>query len=184
MGTFVLVKDFFLFVVCVDLTRQSPTTNKEDNYWIKELCLFKTDREFLRGSKWLSDAVVTASQHLLKELYPHVGGLQPTTLGLTLGFVVQKTEFVQILNLRDNHWVTVSNIGCPPATIQVFDSMPNIDLPPRAKAQIVAIMCVKEANIFLEFVSVQEQYGHSDCGVFEIAFATSLCVGHSPAKTT
>ena len=53
------------------------------------------DREFLRGGKWLSDAVVTASssQHLLKELYPHVGGLQPTTLGLTLGFDVQKTEF-------------------------------------------------------------------------------------------
>ena len=58
--------------------------------------------------------------------------------------------------------MTVSNIGCPPATVQVFDSMPNIDLPPRAKAQITAIMCVKEANIFLEFVSVQEQYGHSD----------------------
>ena len=104
------LSNFFLFVVCVDLTHQSLTTNKEDNYWIKELCLFKTDREFLRGGKWLSDAVVTASQHLLKELYPHVGGLQPTTLGLTLGFVVQKTEFVQILNLRDNHWVTVSNI--------------------------------------------------------------------------
>ena len=58
------------------------------------------------------------------------------------------------------------------------------DLPPHAKAQIAAIMCVKEANIFLEFVSVQEQYGHSDCGVFAIAFATSLCAGHSPAKTT
>ena len=84
------LSNFFLFVVCVDLTHQSPTTNKEDNYWIKELCLFKTDREFLRSGKWLSDAVVTASQHLLMELYPHVGGLQPTTLGLTLGFDVQK----------------------------------------------------------------------------------------------
>ena len=45
-------------------------------------------------------------------------------------------------------------------------------------------MCVKEANIFLEFVSVQGQYGHSDCGVFAITFTTSLCAGHSPAKTT
>ena len=110
------LSNFFLFVVCEDLRHQSLTTNKEDNYWIKELCLFETDREFLRGGKWLSDAVVTASQHLLKELYPHVGGLQPTTLGLTLGFDVQRTEF--------------------------------------------------------------------DCGVFAIAFATSLCAGHSPAKTT
>ena len=62
--------------------------------------------------------------------------------------------------------------------------MPNIYLPPRAKAQIAAIMFVKKANIFLAFVSVQKQYGHSDCGVFVIAFATSLCAGHSPAKTT
>ena len=62
--------------------------------------------------------------------------------------------------------------------------MPNIDLPPGAKTQIAEIMFVKEANIFLEFVLVQEQYGHSDCGVFVIAFATSLCAGHSPAKTT
>ena len=45
-------------------------------------------------------------------------------------------------------------------------------------------LCVKEPNIFLEFVSVQEQHGHFDCGVFAIALATSLCAGHSPAKTT
>ena len=79
---------------------------------------------------------------------------------------------------------TVSNIVCPPTTIQVFDSMPNIDLPPHAKAQIAATMCVKEAKNFLKFVSVQEQYGLSDCGVFAIAFATSLCARHSSAKIT
>ena len=76
--------------------------------------------EFWEVKKWLRDAVVTPSQHLLKELYQHVGGLQPITLGLTLGFDVQRTEFVQIHNVKDNHWVTVSNIGCPPATIQVL----------------------------------------------------------------
>ena len=77
--------------------------------------------------------------------------------------------------------MTVSNIVCPPATIQVFDSVlaPNIDLP-----QIAPIMCVKEENIDLKFVSVQEQHSCSDCGVFAIAFSTYLCAGHSPAKTT
>ena len=38
--------NFFLFVVCEDLTHLLPTTNREDNDWIKELCLFKGDIEF------------------------------------------------------------------------------------------------------------------------------------------
>ena len=50
------------------------------------------------------------------------------------------------------HWMSTSNNTN-------FDSAPNIDLPPRAKTQIAAIMCVKEAKILLDFVSVQEQHG-------------------------
>ena len=80
--------------------------------------------------------------------------------------------------------MTVSNIGCSPGTVQVFDSMANKDLPPNAKSQIAAIMCVKDQNIVLQFVSVQKQHGDSDCGVFAIAFATSLCTGHNPAERT
>ena len=50
-------------------------------------------------------------------------------------------------------------IGCPPVTLQIH-SMPNIDLPPRAKSHITAIMCTKEPNIVLEFVQVKEQHGY------------------------
>ena len=154
-------------------------------YWIEELSLYETDREFLDNGEWLSDAVVNASQNLLKKSYPRIGGLQPTTLGVISQFNVQKTKFVQILHIRNNHWITVSNIRCcEPARIQVFDSMLNKDLPSQAISQIAAIMCVKDPNIFLEFVPVQQQDGDSDCGVFAIAFATSLCAGSNPAEYT
>ncbi len=47
--------------------------------------------------------VIDVAQELLKEHFPEIGGLQRTTLGQTLAFAVERGEFVQILNLRDNH---------------------------------------------------------------------------------
>ena len=60
--------------------------------------------------------------------------------------------------------------------------MLNTNLPSQAISQIAAIMCVKDPNILLEFVPLKEQVGYSDCGVFVIAFATSLCAGNNPAE--
>ena len=62
--------------------------------------------------------------------------------------------------------------------------MPNIDLSPHAKSQITVIICVKESNIFLDFVPVQEEHSHRDCYIFTIAFASYLCAGHNPAERT
>ena len=75
-------------------------------------------------------------------------------------------------------------IGCPSVTLQVFHSMLNIDLPPRAKSQIAAITCIKEPNIVLDFVQVQEQHGFCDWSMFAIIFTTSLCGGYNPAEST
>jgi len=36
---------------------------------------------------------------LLKNAYPHIGGLQSMTLAETLAFEMEKGEFVQILNV-------------------------------------------------------------------------------------
>ena len=58
--------------------------------------------------------------------------------------------------------------------------MPN--LPPHAKSQITAIMCVKEPNIVLEFMQVQEQHGYCDCSIFAISFTTSVCLTQSSWK--
>ena len=73
--------------------------------------------------RWLSDALINAGQKLLKDAYPHIGGLQPTILGMILAFEVQRKQFVQVLHINENHWVTASNIGCPVATVDIFDSM-------------------------------------------------------------
>ena len=61
--------------------------------------------ESIVGGRWLTDA---AGQKLLKQAHPRMGGLQPTILGLSLAFEVQISEFVQVLHIGGNHWLTVS----------------------------------------------------------------------------
>lgn len=112
---------------------------REQRYWIKELCLYVSDRISITTGEWLTDAVVNCAQKLLKESYPLMGGLQMTTLGETLAYTVETGEFVQIVNMRQNHWITVSNIGCIPNHFNVYDSIPSGDVSLRAKQQICAM---------------------------------------------
>ncbi len=104
-----------------------------------------------------------------------MGGLQATTLGDILSYTVEEGEFVQILNVRGSHWVTVSNIGCEQNCIKVYDSIPYGDLSSRARKQISALICSDANQIIMKFPSVQQQKGGSDCGLFAIAFAATLC---------
>ena len=96
--------------------------------------------QVLKNGKWLTDSLIDAAQTLLKEAYPHVASLQTVTKGEVLSFdVVHTDEFVQILN--GTPWITVSTIGCTPGVVNVFDSLPNIDVPKRIKEQIASILC-------------------------------------------
>ena len=48
--------------------------------------------------------------------------------------------------------------------------------------QIATILAVKEKKISIAFPAVQIQRGGSDCGLYALAFATSLCEGENPSR--
>ena len=50
------------------------------------------------------------------------------------------------------------------------------------KKQLAAILFTSEKKITIIFHAVQIQTGGSDCGLFTLAFATSLCAGENPAE--
>ena len=82
-----------------------------------------------------------------------------------------------------SHWLTISNIGCPDGTINVFDSLPNCALSINTELQIAAILFLTDyTQIRVNFVDVQIQGNSNDCGVNALAFATSLCCGDDPSK--
>ena len=89
---------------------------------------------------------------------------------------------MQVLNVSDNHWITISNIGCGPGIVNVFDSIPQSSVSSCTKEQIAAILFSEEHTISLHFKQVQVQRGHADCGLFAIAFATALCSAKYPTE--
>ena len=70
---------------------------------------------------WLSEQIIDAGQNILKSMYLHIQGLQEVALSMALSYSIAKSEFIQIINTGNHHWVTVSNINCNDEDIHVYD---------------------------------------------------------------
>ena len=76
----------------------------------------------LRSGARLDDEIIAVVQNMLKRKYPAVGGLQSPSLGEKFAMEPQAGEFVQVLNVSNNHWITISTIGCEMLAVNVYDS--------------------------------------------------------------
>ena len=91
---------------------------------------------------------------------------------------------IQILHrgdIKSGHWFTISTVDCKEGTINWYDSIYN-DLDKESKQQICAIIKPAGKNLIFQKCPVQNQVGGSDCGLFAIAFAVSICLGVNPSK--
>ena len=96
-----------------------------------------------------------------------------------IAFVPQPDEFIQILNLNNNHWIVISTIGCPAATVNVYDSL-HSTLPSRAQRVVADILQCQSTHITVRYPDVQWQNNSHDCGLFTLENATALCAGVDP----
>lgn len=71
--------------------------------------------------------------------------------------------------------------GVSSTLVHVYDSVYDYTLSD-TKMQIAAILCSRESTITLKIHKVQFQKGHTDCGLFAIAYATDLAYGNDPAS--
>ena len=166
--------------ICVE-TYKCSKPDKLSQQWIPGLGLTSLDRNcLLNPTSWLTDSIIDAAQKLLKQISP-VPGLESVACGLTMTFVVQPEEFVQILNTGHGHWVTVSTIGVAHPTVRVYDSLYS-SAGTRLEAQISSLIQTEKPEISLEFMDVPIQAGTYDCGLFAVAFATALALGRRPEE--
>ena len=84
-----------------------------------------------------------------------------------------------MLHNGSDHWLTISTIGAWQDEVFIFDSL-YCSVSQSVKNQIAAILATTSKRIQLNFVSVQKQSGGCDCGLFTLAFATTLVSGHNP----
>lgn len=131
---------------------------------------------------WLDGAIIHSAQVLLQKINPLIEGFQRPTLGPVQNFSVVSGEFVQTLHTGHDHWVCVSSVGCPPGTVKLFDSLYHDLISQEVEDQVKDLL----ADSFqkLEFAPCQQQRNGSDCGVFAIAFATSIVFGSAPQNMT
>ena len=162
-------------IVVEDYQPKHPPPQK----WIPELNLYMSDKNILMNNEsWVTDSIIDAAQTLIKDICP-VSGLQKVCCGLTLSFSVQTSEFLQILNTGNGHWLLVSTIGTVHPTVYVYDSAyPTVST--FVEKQIACLLSSEEKEVDLQFINIQMQYGQSNCGMFAIAFATALALGHQP----
>ena len=85
---------------------------------------------------------------------------------------------IQIVHINNSHWVCLSNINSPPGYVDVYDSLSS---PVTQELRELAFDLTGPAFKGIHCVPVQQQANGSDCGVFSIAFATSLVYGQNPA---
>lgn len=158
-------------------------TSPDPKYWIKHnidndtnITLYADSKKnILQVNYWLADSEIHAGQQLLKKQYPFIDGLNDPAIQGTLVTPVT-SEYIQIVN-SGSHWVCLTTVGCPSGTVKLYNSM-KCSRPNRCVIDHAArMMFASEKTIEFIIPPVQAQVGINDCGLFALAFATSICHG-------
>ena len=96
-------------------------------------------------------------------------------------------ETVQILHVDGNHWITVSSLGCKNGDdsgneldITVYDSI-YFRLSKHTEILLAKLLQTKQRAFTVKISNVNKQAGTDDCGVFAVAYCTSLVYGQNPS---
>ena len=127
---------------------------------------------------WLENTVIQQAHVLLKKVNPSIQGLQCTSLGVFCNFDQVDGDFIQILHTGGNHWVCVSSIGCEDGVVNLYDSLFRDVIIDDLELQVQNLLGNNFKKIYL--MLAQQQPNGSDCGMFAIAFATSLIYTMTP----
>ena len=99
-------------------------------------------------------------------------------------FCIQRKGFVQILydEVR-HHWFAVASVsnGIDEPVVNVYDSLFHT-ASSHTKKQIACIVNTAYPRIKLNFMDVPCQNGSDHCGLFAVAYATTICYGKKPEK--
>ncbi|PFX11983.1 hypothetical protein AWC38_SpisGene24131 [Stylophora pistillata] len=162
----------FIFIKTVQ--NVSPQCNKYAKLGSLRQCECDLIRDRLG---WLDCAIIHEAQTLLSQIHKNIKGFQRPTLGAVRQFDVMTGDFIQILHIKNNHWVCMTSIDCAQGYVIFLDSMMS---PISQELQELAENLVGGNLKGVRKVNVQQQQNGSDCGVFSIAFATCLAYRNFP----
>ena len=148
------------------------------------LLLFLDKVDPLTSDNKLCSGFVNYATLILQNQFPDVGGLYCCTLGQHINFPKATGEkFVQIVHDGHDHWLVVAKGFSEQDLMLVYDSMAGTNW----KSQHVigcmsSLLRTPEKQMRYKVKACQRQGNGFDCGVFAIAFATSLVHGEDPSE--
>lgn len=146
------------------------------------LQLLRQDCCEIDKSTWMSDLHLSAASQLLKKAFPSISGLQHTILQQNMSFDIPTGKFVQFLHVNGNHWITISNMNQKDtSTVCIYDSMRQRPSD-RTIQTIAGYRYSQDDKLSMKVMNVDRQPNLNDCGVYAIAFATSLLYGEDPTE--
>ena len=170
------------------------------NWWIEELGLYECDRDALSNGE-LTDSIINVAQTILSIQFDRIDGFQSTILVHRLKFrplspdkhsvQILHTDFILLscavcmykstfFSLGSHHWLSITCIRS--GTVQIMDSLAlfrRISLATILQIAKIYSCSVPPTQAFLtlEVLSVQQQEGPFECGLFAIANAVKVCLG-------
>ena len=86
---------------------------------------------------------------------------------------------IQVVHLEaEKHWVTISTIGCDDNTVNLYDS--SLTTVPLSVEQAIVALLKSKCPVTVNAENVVKQVGSADCGVYALAYCTSLALGNNP----
>lgn len=177
-----------------------------DQPWLPDLDLKNRNKEDIENGRWIDDRVVTGCFRLMWQLAPEIGGLQDPISAINVDYFrcAKGQRFVQVINLRGNHWVCLSNVLGREDDVRIYDSLYSLNVRSSRKSTKVAeevldkdkeisyplmleqTVCQLSScgnDLTISVIKTQQQRGGDDCGLFAITYAAMLCLGVDPAKS-
>ena len=143
--------------------------------------LLPQEIESITRTTILTSGHINAAQTMLWRQFPSIGGLFCTTLGASLSFPAAAGKWLQILHSGTDHWLLAAS-GFEADHVVIYDSL-NFQNATRQHVLccISSLVKTKEKQMRYIVKSCQRQENGYDCGVFAIAFATSVAFGQDPS---
>ena len=114
----------------------------------------------------------------MEKQFPQYDGFRSTVCVSANRADIIKGESIQVININSNHWICVY-INDNKDTVDIYDSLySNIKV--KLVDDVLELIQSSEHRVTFRNMMMQSQDGYSDCGVFAIAVATSLCYKEDP----
>lgn len=136
-------------------------------------------KNILQQRLWLDDAIINASQKLLKQQFPDVGGLESTLAVAAKSCKTLPGGAIQIMHILSNHWICIK-LNEDKKTVFLYDSKYS-SISPSVVDHIIDIIHSQNATVTVKSMAMQQQQGCDACGVFSLAVATALCNKQDPS---